>query len=216
MSAIFLIPETGTEKKEKFMALTKAKVKEILSAAGVADDKISDATEQIINGHVASIEALREDVEKYKAEAEKLPDTQKELADLQKKIEDGEKDPYKVKYEAQKEEFEAYKAKIEKEKTTANKRDAYRDLLKAAGVADKRIDAVIRVSDIDGLELDEEGKIKDSDKLTETIKTDWADFIETTGEQGASTATPPATPKKPEQDLGKLSMADYIKARKES
>jgi len=197
------------------MALTKAKVKEILSAAGVADDKIGDAVDQILNGHGASIDALREELEKYKKEAEQLPEVQKELAEVQKKIEAGEKDPYKVKYEAMKEDFEKYKADIEKQKTTANKRDAYKALLKEAGVSEKRIEAVLKVSDIESVELGEDGKIKDSDKLTETIKTDWADFIETTGEQGASTATPPATPKKPEQDLGKLSMADYIKARKE-
>lgn len=198
------------------MALTKAKVKEILSAAGVADDKISDAVDQILNGHGASIDALREELEKYKKEAEQLPEVQKELAEVQKKIADGEKDPYKVKYEAMKEDFEKYKADIEKQKTTANKRDAYKALLKEAGVSEKRIEAVLKVSDIESVELGEDGKIKDSDKLTETIKTEWADFIETTGEQGASTATPPATPKKTEQDLGKLSMADYIKARKES
>lgn len=198
------------------MALTKAKVKEILSAAGVADDKIGDAVDQILNGHGASIDALREELEKYKKEAEQLPEVQKELAEVQKKIEAGEKDPYKVKYEAMKEELEAFKTKIETEKTAANKRNLYKELLKAAGVSEKRIEAVLRVSDTDSLELDDDGKIKDSDKLTETIKTDWADFIETTGETGAKTATPPAGSTPPDKDLGKLSMADYIKARKES
>ena len=198
------------------MALTKAKVKEILSAAGVSDDKIGDAVDQILNGHGASIDALREELEKYKKEAEQLPEVQKELADLQKKIEDGEKDPYKVKYEAAKEELEAFKTKIETEKTAANKRNLYKELLKAAGVSEKRIEAVLRVSDTDSLELDDDGKIKDSDKLTETIKTDWADFIETAGETGAKTPTPPAGSTPPDKDLGKLSMAEYIKARKES
>ena len=199
------------------MALTKAKLKEILSEAGVEDDKIDKSVEKILNGHIASIEALREDVAKYKEEAEKLPKVQKELEDLNAKIAADEKDPYKVKYEALKEEHEKFKQSIEQEKATAAKREAYKNLLKAAGIADKRIDAVLKVSDIEGIELDDDGKIKDSEKLTETIKTEWADFIPTPpAGSGANTPTPPAGSKPPEQDLGKLSMADYIKARKES
>ena len=65
-------------------------------------------------------------------------------------------------------------------------------MLKSAGVSEKRLNAIIKVSDIDGLELDKDGKIKDADKHTETVKTEWADFVETTSTQGADTATPPA------------------------
>ena len=197
------------------MALTKAKVKELLSAAGVADDKINETTEKILNGHIASIEALREEKDQFKEKADQLDKVQKELDDLNAKIAANEKDPYKVKYEAMKEDFEKYKADIEKEKTAASKRNAYKELLKTAGVSEKRIEAVLKVSDIEDLELDDDGKIKDSDKLTETIKTEWADFIETTGQNGAKTSTPPAGKADPEPDLGKMSMADYIKARRE-
>ena len=37
-----------------------------------------------------------------------------------------------------------------------------------------------------------EGKIKDAAKLTENIKTEWADFIVKTETKGANPATPPA------------------------
>ena len=66
------------------MALTKAKVREILSAAGVDSEHSHDAVEAIIDGHLSSIEALREEVAKYKEEAEKLPAVQKELDGFKK------------------------------------------------------------------------------------------------------------------------------------
>ena len=95
-------------------------------------------------------------------------------------------------YKALKKSFEDYKAGIDAEKTHSAKETAYRELLKAAGVSDKRISAVVKVTDIDGIELDKDGKIKDADKHTETVKTEWADFIETTTTKGANTANPPA------------------------
>ena len=57
------------------------------------------------------------------------------------------------------------------------KETAYRALLKEAGVSEKRIDTVLKVSDIDGIEL-ADGKIKNADELTESVKKEWADFIE--------------------------------------
>lgn len=75
--------------------------------------------------------------------------------------------------------------------TRAAKETAYRELLQAAGIPEKRLAAVLRVSDLDSVELGEDGKLKDADKLTEAVKTEWADFIPTTKETGATTATPP-------------------------
>ena len=40
--------------------------------------------------------------------------------------------------------------------------------------------------------INKDGKIKDAEKHTETVKTEWADFIETTTTKGANTANPPA------------------------
>lgn len=74
------------------------------------------------------------------------------------------------------------------------------------------MNAVLRVSDVDGIELDESGKIKDAEKRTETIKTEWADFIEKTEVVGANTANPPQG-NTSNIDLGSLSMKDYIAAR---
>ena len=173
------------------MSLTKAQIREILSTAGVDAEHMADAVDKIIDGHKTSIDALREERDGYKADAEKLPDVQKELDELREKVKDGNKDPYEPKYNEIKAEFEKYKADIEAKETTAKKQAAYRQLLKDVGISEKRIDTVMKVSDISGLELDDKLAIKDAEKLSEAVKQEWADFIQTTDQKGADTATPP-------------------------
>ena len=167
------------------MALTR----KFLKALGLEDDKI----EQIIEEHTTIADRMNAEIEKYKADAEVLPRVQRELEKAQADLEAGKKDSWKVKYEAVKEEFEGYKSEQTKKETRAAKEAAYRTLLKQAGVSEKRLESVLKVSDVDSVELDEKGTIKGADKLTESIKSEWADFIGTTSIQGAQTATPPAS-----------------------
>lgn len=96
---------------------------------------------------------------------------------------------YKAQYEAVKKELESIKLA----QTHQKKENAYRELLAKAGVTAKRVATVLKVSaaEIDALELDENGKVADADKLVEAIKTEWADFIETIEVQGAETPFPP-------------------------
>ena len=165
------------------MALTRRALK----AMGIEDEKI----DEIINMHTETVEGLKADVAKYKADAETLPEVQRQLEKAQNDLEAGKKDSWKVKYEAIKEEFESYKSEQTKKATRAAKEKAYRELLKQAGVSEKRLDTVLRVSDVDSVEIDEKGAIKGADKITESIKSEWADFIQTTTIQGAQTAAPP-------------------------
>lgn len=183
------------------MALTR----KFLSALGIEADKI----DEIINAHTETVDGLKDDLSKAKAEAGKLPAVQKELDDLKAAAEKDGKDPYKVKYEAIKEDFENYKKGIADKETKANKSAAYKALLKEAGIADKRIDSVLRVSDIDGIEIDKDGKIKDADKIKESVKTEWADFIVKESTKGADPATPPSSSA---TDYDNMSDADYYKA----
>lgn len=160
----------------------------MLKAMGIEDEKI----EQIMEAHVETVDALKEQRDAYKADAEKLADVQKQLDKATKDLEASGKDTYKVKYEAIKEEFDSFKKEQTAKEARAAKESAYRELLKAAGISEKRIAAILKVSDIDSVELDENGAIKDANKLTESIKAEWADFIPTTTTRGAQTATPPA------------------------
>lgn len=166
------------------MALTR----KFLKALEIEGDK----ADQIIEAHTETLDGLKTSLETAQADASKLPEIQKQLEVAQTELEAAKKDSYKVKYEAIKEDFEAYKADQAKKDTRTAKETAYRALLKAAGVSEKRIEAVLRVSDVDGVELTDKGEIKGADKLTASIKDEWADFIETTEVQGAQTPNPPA------------------------
>lgn len=172
------------------MALTKAQVREILSAAGVDSEHMGDAVEKIIDGHIASVNALREEIDTYKADAGKLAEVQKELDAAQAELSESKKDKWEVKYKAIKEDFEGFKAEQAKKESHLAKEAAYRALLKTAGVSERRIETVLKVSDVDGVELTDKGEIKGSDKLAASIKEEWADFIETTEVKGADTPNP--------------------------
>lgn len=171
------------------MALTKTQLREILSAAGVSAEKAETAVAQIMDGHLASVNALREERDNYKADAEKLPAVQKELDGY--KAQGG--DSYKDKYEKEHKDFEDYKTQQTAKELLASKTDAYRNMLKEAGVSEKRIDTVIKASTpaIESLTLDKDGKVANSGDVLKSIKTDWADFITKEESKGAATPTPP-------------------------
>lgn len=171
------------------MALTK----KMLTAMDIPAEKI----EEIINNHLESIEALRKerddakaDVDKYKAEAERLGSVEKELVKAQAKLEDADKVSEKLKNLQN--EFAEYKADVDAKTVRTSKENAYKKLLKEAGVSEKRIDSIIKVSDISGIELDEDGNAKNKKALVDSIKGEWADFIVTAHEHGAQTPKPPA------------------------
>lgn len=169
-----------------------------LQGMGLTEEQVNaiiEANEETING-------LKDEIDKYKTASEKsskdLAKVQKELDTMKDEAENG-KSPYKVKYEALKEEmgklqkqYDDYKADVDAKETKLKKSDAYRKLLKETGVSEKRIDAVLRVTDIDSLEFDEEGKLKNHDELVKSIKSEWSDFIATESTQGVATSTPPA------------------------
>lgn len=184
------------KERKNIMALTNANVKEILSKAGVDSEHMKDAVNEIIEGHTTSIEALREERDSYKEKAQKADDLEKQLDKAQKDLKDAtseeSENKYKAKYEMLKEEFKEYKKDIEAKATKETKAKAYRDILKEAGISDKRIEAVLKVSNVDSIELDAEGKVKDKDELIKGIKEEWSDFIQTADVKGADTQTPPA------------------------
>ena len=126
---------------------------------------------------------------RYKAKLEEIDTLKSEKQTAEDSATTAEK--WRTKYQALKDDFDAYKSDQTAKETRSAKEKAYRALLKDAGISEKRIDAVVRVSDLDSVELDDKGAIKGAEELTEGIKTEWADFIQTTTTKGANTATPP-------------------------
>lgn len=158
--------------------------RKFLTGLGLSTDQV----EAVIEAHTETTDALKDQISTYKADADRLPGIQKQLDELKSAGNDG----YKEKYESEHQAFEDYKAEQSAKEARAAKESAYRNLLREAGISDKRISSVMKVSDIDSVELAKDGTIKGADKLTEGIKTEWADFITTTETKGAATATPPA------------------------
>lgn len=155
----------------------------------------ADKVDEIIVAHTETVDALKEKMGELQTEADKVPDIQKKLDKALKQIEDAEKDgdknPWKVKYDAIKEEFGDYKKNVEAEKSKTTKTEAFKKLLQDIGISEKRIDAVVRVSDIESINLDAEGNIEGVDDLKKSLASEWEDFIVKSNMQGANTSTPP-------------------------
>lgn len=158
----------------------------------------ADVIEEIITAHTETISGLKDKLDEangYKAKAEKYDATKKELDDLKAEVaKNSDKD-----YDALKKEFDDYKADIENKAVRSKKEEAYKEILKDAGIPEKHFAKILKYSDVDGVELDDKGKIKTAGDIRKAIKEEWGDHIESNGQQGAQTPNPPAnTGGKPE------------------
>lgn len=153
-----------------------------------------------------SITVGTEFVEKarYKAKLEEIDTLKGEKQTAEDSATTAEK--WKTKYNALKEDFDNYKREQTAKETRGAKEKAVRQLLRDAGISEKRLDSVLRVYDVDGVELDDKGAIKDAKARTDAVKTEWADFIVTTTTQGADIAHPPTN-----TGGGALTKADIYK-----
>ena len=162
------------------MALTRS----MLKGMGLTDEQIG----AIIDAHSETVDGLKADRDKWKESAESAGKKLKDFEDLSA-------EDWKGRYDKEHKEYEDYKKSVsEKEKLTEVK-SAYRKLLSEQGVADKHIDAILKVTDFSKMKV-ADGKLEGEDKLVESIKSDWAGFISTTKTRGADVETPPASEKK--------------------
>lgn len=164
------------------MALTR----KFLTALGIEADKV----DEIIEAHSETVTALKEERDSYKADADKLKDAEKELNEAKETIKAQSSNEFEDKYNDLKKEFDTYKADVEAKALATTKDSAYRALLKEAGISEKRIDSIMKVTKLDNIEL-EDGKIKDAENLTTSIKEEWKDFLTTESKEGAGTEFPP-------------------------
>lgn len=159
--------------------------RKFLASIGIEEDKI----DLIVEKHNEVLTEIKDERDKLKEDAAKLPEIEKELNTLKSQV--SGTDSYKDKFEALQKEYDDFKADVESKQTTAKKESAFRNILKDIGIPDKRIDSVVKVSDINGIELDGEG-IKDVETLKESLKKEWSDFITTTKVEGVPSANPPS------------------------
>lgn len=155
--------------------------RKMLKGMGLTEEQV----DTIIEEHTSVTDALKEKAQKYETTAQKLADVEKELNDLKAGGSDWE-DRYNKEHDA----FENYKKDIESKAEQENIKTAYKALLKAQNVSEKRIDTILKLTDFSDLKLTKEGKIANEDKVIEKIKEDWSDLIGTETEKGAPVEKP--------------------------
>lgn len=173
------------------MSLTR----KALSAMGLESEKIDSIIAmhtEVTDDLRGQVETLEKEVKSYKANAGKLEAAEKELKELKEQVATDAKNREGKDYDKLKEEFENYKTEIENKAVRASKEAAYKEILKDAGIPEKHFAKVLKYSDVDGVELDDNGKIKDAKELLKSIKDEWSDHIETSDKKGADVQTPPA------------------------
>ena len=162
------------------MALTR----KMLTAMGIEPDKV----DQIIESHSETVEGLKKQAEELREQASKVPTLEKEIEDMKaaQPTEDWEK-----KYGELQNEFDGFKAKVEKEHAEAEKSRLYRSMLREAGVDEKRIEAIMKVTDLGEIAV-KDGAIENPDTVKQAITDEWGGFITQTNTQGASVENPPS------------------------
>lgn len=164
------------------MALTRKSLK----AMGLSEEQV----DSIIEAHTETVDGLKDKLKTAEAKANQLDSVQKELDDL--KADKG--DDYKAKYEKAKKAFEDYKADVTAKETQAAKEKAVRAYFEAQKITGANLNIAMRgvKSEIETIELDAEGNIKDTSALDTLVKGEFAGLVVTTSVKGANTATPPA------------------------
>ena len=191
------------------MALSR----KLLESLGLESAKV----ETIIEAHGETVSALKAQIEQYKGDAEKFTATQTQLEEAQKELESLKNnggDDWQKKYESEHKAFEDYKTEQSNKEILSNKKKAYKELLKGSGISEQVIDELAELAKYDELTLDEDGKITEAEKLSESIKSKYSKFIVDTNTQGAQTVNPPSNngqARYSREDISKMSAEEINK-----
>ena len=149
-----------------------------------------EKAQQIMDGHIAVTDGLKEERDSYKADADKAADLQKQLDDLTASGED-----FKKKFEDEHKAFEDFKKHTASEAEAAKVRTAYRKLLAGEGISEKRLDSILKITDLSKVKLDKDGNLEGLEGLKKAINDEWGEFKTTVTEKGAVVEKPLQTGK---------------------
>lgn len=186
------------------MALTRS----LLKGMGLTDEQ----SEGVIEAHSDTVNGLKSQISDLQERVKTFDDLQKELNDLKA----SGSNEFEEKYNNEHEAFEAYKQEIEKEKLSAKKSAALDDLLNESEItARDSVRSLIKKSyDLNAIDFDENGAVKDRESLINGIKSDFKDFIGNVETQGAPANNPPSgSSSKPltREDIEKMSVEEINK-----
>ena len=164
------------------MALTRKSLK----AMGLTDEQV----DSIVEMHTETVDGLKEKLKTAEEKANQLDGVQKELDAL--KAKGG--DDYKARAEKAEKALNDYKAEVAAKETKAAKESAVRAYFEGKNITGGNLNIAMRGAkdEINGLELDDTGKIKDTSALDALVGGEYAALVVTTQTRGANTATPPA------------------------
>lgn len=162
------------------MALTNA----LLKSMGIENDQ----RDQIMAAH-------KEVCDSIIAERDEARDTAARVPDLERKIQELEaREPaedWRPKYDELKAEYDDFRARVEAERADEEKARLYRALLREQGVDERRIDSIMRVTDLSEVAV-RDGALVDSEALGKAVADEWGDFIIRTSTHGATVDDPPS------------------------
>lgn len=161
------------------MALTNA----MLKAMGIENDQ----RDEIMTAHQEVLESIKAERDELRDKAAKVPELEKAIEELKaaQPTEDWE-----AKYNELMKEFDLYKEKMQEEQALNEKASLYRSMLREAGIDEKRIDPIMKVTDLSTVAV-KDGAIADSDSVKQAIEDEWGGFITHSATHGAEVETPP-------------------------
>lgn len=164
------------------MALTRKSLK----AMGLTDEQV----DSIVEMHTETVDGLKDKLKAAEEKAAQLDGVQKELDAL--KAKGG--DDYKARAEKAEKALNDYKAEVAAKETKAAKESAVRAYFEGKSITGGNLNIAMRGAkdEISSLELDADGKIKDTSALDALVGGEYAALVVTTQTRGANTATPPA------------------------
>lgn len=164
------------------MALTRKSLK----AMGLTDEQV----DSIVEMHTETVDGLKDKLKTAEEKATQLDGVQKELDAL--KAKGG--DDYKARAEKAEKALNDYKAEVAAKETNAAKEQAVRAYFEGKSITGGNLNIAMRGAkdEISSLELDADGKIKDTSALDALVGGEYAALVVTTQTRGANTATPPA------------------------
>lgn len=163
------------------MAIGRRHVREILENESLsADEKVKGIMDLL---HTET-DTLRDQFDALQAEKTQLE------ADLQASR--NETQEKHTALETARSEFEAYKTEQAENAIKSNKAKLYRAMLKEAGISDHRIETVMNVTDLSQLSLNQDGSLRNAEKIAGDIKEKWADFIPVVETNPSEVDIPPA------------------------
>ena len=166
----------------------RAALRKIFEGAEIEVPK--DVLGQICDLHTSSMDGLPETIKELKGKL-KVAEQERDAAKAKVPV-DGEETISKAEYDKLKGDFDQYKTDVQAKETHSKKVEAYRTILKDAGLSDKGIEKAIKYAEWDKIELEADGKLKGASDHIKAAKEEWAEYVTTTTTTGAKTTTPPA------------------------